>query len=173
MANPNFPVPDEPTNDLDIDTLQVLEDYLQVCDGCLVVVSHDRFFMNKVVDHLFVFEGQGKIRNFPGNYSPYREKKKVEDKTTSRELAADKKQASEAKPEKKEKTKLTYGERLEFEKLEKSIEKLEEKKAELAEKLSATNDKEELMKVSTGLEKVLKECDARSERRMELAEWME
>ncbi|HKL40698.1 MAG TPA: ABC-F family ATP-binding cassette domain-containing protein, partial [Cryomorphaceae bacterium] len=171
MANPNFLVLDEPTNDLDIDTLQVLEDYLQVYDGCLVVVSHDRFFMDKVVDHLFVFEGQGEIRDFPGNYTQYREKKKLEDKSSTKEIAAEKKQVAASEPEKKEKTKLTYGERLEFEKLEKSIEKLEEKKAELAEALSATNDNEELMKISAELEAVVKECDTKNDRWLELAEW--
>jgi ATP-binding cassette subfamily F protein uup len=171
MANPNFLVLDEPTNDLDIDTLQVLEDYLQGFDGCLVVVSHDRFFMDKVVDHLFVFEGQGEIRDFPGNYTQYREKKRLEDKTSTKEVAAEKKQVASSVPEKKEKTKLTYGERLEFEKLEKSIEKLEEKKAELAEVLSATNDNEELMKISAELEAVVKECDAQNDRWLELAEW--
>ncbi|MGB6035205.1 MAG: ABC-F family ATP-binding cassette domain-containing protein [Cryomorphaceae bacterium] len=171
MANPNFLVLDEPTNDLDIDTLQVLEDYLQGFDGCLVVVSHDRFFMDKVVDHLFVFEGKGEIRDFPGNYTQYREKKRLEDKTSTKETAAEKKQVASSEPEKKEKTKLTYGERLEFEKLEKSIEKLEEKKAELAEVLSATNDNEELMKISAELEAVVKECDAQNDRWLELAEW--
>jgi len=171
MANPNFLVLDEPTNDLDIDTLQVLEDYLQTFDGCLVVVSHDRFFMDKVVDHLFVFEGQGAIRDFPGNYTQYREKKKIEDKISTKEVAPEKKQVASSEPEKKEKTKLTYGERLEFEKLEKSIEKLEAKKAELAEALSATNDNEELMKISAELEEVVKECDAKNDRWLELAEW--
>ncbi|MCZ4410213.1 ABC-F family ATP-binding cassette domain-containing protein [Cryomorphaceae bacterium 1068] len=173
MSNPNFLVLDEPTNDLDIDTLQVLEDYLQTYDGCLVVVSHDRFFMDKVVDHLFVFEGQGEIRDFPGNYTQYREKKRVEDKTSTKEIAAEKKQFESSEPEKKAKTKLTYGERLEFEKLEKSIEKLEEKKAKLAELLSSTNDNEELMKISAELEAVVKECDAQNDRWLELAEWAE
>jgi ATP-binding cassette subfamily F protein uup len=173
MANPNFLVLDEPTNDLDIDTLQVLEDYLQGYDGCLVVVSHDRFFMDKVVDHLFVFEGHGEIRDFPGNYTQYREKKRLEDKASSKEIATEKKQIASSEPEKQEKTKLTYGERLEFEKLEKSIEKLEEKKAELAEILSATNDNEELMRISAELEEVVKECDAKNDRWLELAEWAE
>jgi ATP-binding cassette subfamily F protein uup len=173
MANPNFLVLDEPTNDLDIDTLQVLEDYLQTYDGCLVVVSHDRFFMDKVVDHLFVFEGPAAIRDFPGNYTQYREKKKLEEKSASKEATAQKREYTAPTPEKKEKTKLTYGERLEFEKLEKSIEKLEAKKAELAEALSATNDNEELMKLSAELEEVVKECDAKNDRWLELAEWAE
>ncbi|MFT6998142.1 MAG: ATP-binding cassette subfamily F protein uup [Cryomorphaceae bacterium] len=171
MSNPNFLVLDEPTNDLDIDTLQVLEDYLQSYDGCLVVVSHDRFFMDKVVDHLFVFEGQGAIRDFPGNYTQYREKKRLEDKASSKEIATEKKQVVTSSSEQSGKTKLTYGERLEFEKLEKSIEKLEEKKAKLAEVLSTTNDNEELMKISAELEGLVKESDAQNERWLELAEW--
>lgn len=173
MANPNFLVLDEPTNDLDIDTLQVLEDYLQSYDGCLVVVSHDRFFMDKVVDHLFVFEGHGVIRDFPGNYTQYREKKRIEDKNAVKDVAIQKKEATAAKAQSDQKIKLTYGERLEFEKLEKSIAKLEEKKAELAEKLSATNDNEKLMKISAELEEVVKESDGQNERWLELAEWAE
>jgi ATP-binding cassette subfamily F protein uup len=173
MANPNFLVLDEPTNDLDIDTLQVLEDYLRNYDGCLVVVSHDRFFMDKVVDHLFVFEGQAAIRDFPGNYTQYREKKKLEDKSASKEAAIQKKESSSPASEKKEKTKLTYGERLEFDKLEGEIEALERKKSELAEALSSTNDNEELMKISAELEEVVKECDAKNDRWLELAEWAE
>ncbi|MFT6174876.1 MAG: ATP-binding cassette subfamily F protein uup, partial [Cryomorphaceae bacterium] len=171
MSNPNFLVLDEPTNDLDIDTLQVLEDYLQSYDGCLVVVSHDRFFMDKVVDHLFVFEGQGAIRDFPGNYTQYREKKRLEDKASSKEIASEKKQVATSSSKQSGKIKLTYGERLEFEKLEKSIEKLEEKKAKLADVLSTTNDNEELMKISAELEGLVKESDAQNERWLELAEW--
>lgn len=173
MSNPNFLVLDEPTNDLDIDTLQVLEDYLQSYDGCLVVVSHDRFFMDKVVDHLFVFEGQGAVRDFPGNYTQYREKKRLEDKASSKEIASEKKQVATSSSKQSGKIKLTYGERLEFEKLEKSIEKLEEKKAKLAEVLSTTNDNEELMKISAELEGLVKESDAQNERWLELAEWAE
>ncbi|MEM9051341.1 MAG: ABC-F family ATP-binding cassette domain-containing protein [Bacteroidota bacterium] len=173
MANPNFLVLDEPTNDLDIDTLQVLEDYLKTFDGCLVVVSHDRFFMDKVVDHLFVFEGEGAIRDFPGNYTQYREKKKQELKAAQQSSSSQKKQTQSSEPEKKEKTKLTYGERLEFEKLEEEIEVLEQKKAELAEALSSTNDNEELMSISAELDEVVKECDAKNDRWLELAEWAE
>jgi ATP-binding cassette subfamily F protein uup len=149
----------------------VLEDYLQSYDGCLVVVSHDRFFMDKVVDHLFVFEGQGAIRDFPGNYTQYREKKRLEDKASSKEIASEKKQVATSSSKQSDKIKLTYGERLEFEKLEKSIEKLEEKKAKLAEVLSTTNDNEELMKISAELEEIVKETDVQNERWLELAEW--
>ncbi len=181
MANPNFLVLDEPTNDLDIDTLQVLEDYLATYDGCLVVVSHDRFFMDRVVDHLFVFEGQAKIRDFPGNYSQYREKLKEETSAKSKATAAAKAVAkteettssgSSPKPS-GEKIKLTYAERLEFEKLEKSIEQLEAKKEALAEKLSNSNDNAELMAISAELEEVVKTVDAHTERWMELAQWAE
>jgi ATP-binding cassette subfamily F protein uup len=172
IANPNFLVLDEPTNDLDIDTLQVLEDYLKGFDGCLVVVSHDRFFMDKVVDHLFVFEGQGAIRDFPGNYTQYRRKKATEEAEKSKADALVK-QDIKTEPEPKTKTKLTYGERLEFEKLEKEIEVLETKKAELAEALSQTNNNEELLKISEDLEKVVNECDSKTERWMELAEWVD
>ncbi len=172
MANPNFLVLDEPTNDLDIDTLQVLEDYLQVFDGCLVVVSHDRFFMDKVVDHLFVFEGQAAIRDFPGNYSQYRAKKADEDATKSKAVAQKKAVARKAEQDApKEKTKLTYGERLEFEKLEKEIEELEGEKAALAEQLSSTQSNEELMKISDKLDTLVKKLDAKTERWMELAEY--
>lgn len=173
MANPNFLVLDEPTNDLDIDTLQVLEDYLATYDGCLVVVSHDRFFMDKVVDHLFVFEGQAKIRDFPGNYTQYRAKKAQEEAAKAKEAARAKnaRQTKEsAQP--KAKTKLTYGERLEFEKLEKTIEELEAKKEALAEELSNTTNNEELMKTSSELEIVVAKIEEATERWMELAEFV-
>ncbi len=174
IANPNFLVLDEPTNDLDIDTLQVLEDYLASYDGCLVVVSHDRFFMDKVVDHLFVFEGQAKIRDFPGNYSQYRAKKAQEDSAEAKGakgVAAAKTAQIEADAKPKGKTKLTYGERLEFEKLEKTIDELETKKETLAESLSNTNNNEELMKISSELEVVVGKIEKATERWMELGEW--
>lgn len=178
MANPNFLVLDEPTNDLDIDTLQVLEDYLATFDGCVAVVSHDRFFMDKVVDHLFVFEGQGRIRDFPGNYSQYRARKAEEDAEAARSAAQAKEaqaaaRKAEAAADKAPKTKLTYGERLEFEKLEKSIEELEAQKEELANQLSQTRDNQELMEVSTRLDHIVKTIDEQTERWMELAQWAE
>lgn len=176
MANPNFLVLDEPTNDLDIDTLQVLEDYLASFDGCLAVVSHDRFFMDKVVDHLFVFEGQGRIRDFPGNYSQYRAKKTEEDAEKARETAKAKEAKATIKREdadhgKQVKTKLTYGERLEFDKLEKSIADLEITKESLAARLSETRDNEELMAISQKLEEVVAAIDKQTERWMDLAQW--
>lgn len=172
MANPNFLVLDEPTNDLDIDTLQVLEDYIAAYDGCLVVVSHDRFFTDKVVDHLFVFKGNGVIRDFPGNYTQYRAAEKVEAAAAApkEEKPAQKPEAAAEAP--KVKTKLTYGERLEFEKLEKEIDELEARKETLAQRLSNTNDNEELMAVSQELDEVVKAVEARTERWMELAEYV-
>jgi ATP-binding cassette subfamily F protein uup len=173
IANPNFLVLDEPTNDLDIDTLQVLEDYLQTYDGCLVVVSHDRFFMDKVVDHLFVFEGQAAIRDFPGNYTQYRNRKQLEEKEKQNAIAAETKAKKEnAVKKSEEKVKLTYGERLEFEKLEKTIEVLEEKKEELAVRLSNTANNDELMSLSKELEEIVVEIDEATERWMELAQWV-
>ena len=174
MANPNFLVLDEPTNDLDIDTLQVLEDYLQSYEGCLVVVSHDRFFMDKVIDHLFVFEGQASIRDFPGNYSQYREKKSEEEKIKKQaENRAKEDSLKTENAEPRVKTKLTYGERLEFEKLEGEIFELEAKKDALAEKLSQTSSNDELMQVSEDLDAIVKEIDTKTERWMELAQWAE
>ncbi len=175
IANPNFLVLDEPTNDLDIDTLQVLEDYLAAYDGCLVVVSHDRFFMDKVVDHLFVFEGDAKIRDYPGNYSQYRAAKREEDASAKK---ADNKAAGIAQKGRiaedaaKEKTKLTYAERLEFEKLEKSIAELESKKMTLAEKLSMSDNNETLLSLSAELEELVKRIEVETERWMELAEFV-
>jgi len=172
MKNPNFLVLDEPTNDLDIDTLQVLEDYIATYDGCLVVVSHDRFFMDKVVDHLFVFEGQGKIRDYPGNYTQYRDKLADETADAAKQVS---KAKSDFRQEKKqeEKIKLTYGERLEFEKLEKNIELLEDQKSQLAEKLSNSRDNAELMKISDEMDALVKTLDNQTERWMELAQWVE
>lgn len=172
MSNPNFLVLDEPTNDLDIDTLQVLEDYLATYDGCLVVVSHDRFFMDKVVDHLFVFEGQAKIRDFPGNYTQYRSKKAEEDLAKAKEATTAKTTPKTETGKPKVKVKLTYGERLEFEKLEKNIDTFEKQKEILAERLTNTKSNEELMKVAAELETVMAHIDQATERWMELAEFI-
>lgn len=130
MANPNFLILDEPTNDLDLLTLNVLEDFLMEFSGCLMVVTHDRYFMDKLVDHLFVFEGKGRIRDFPGSYTDYREAKKEEEEFEKRRnKSLVKAQNEEETP--KEKTKLTYGERLEMQSLEEELEKLEQRRKEL------------------------------------------
>ena len=129
MRNPNFLVLDEPTNDLDIQTLEVLEEYLQDYPGCVIIVSHDRFFMDKIVDHLLVFNGEGVIKDFPGNYTQYREWESLKPKETQN----DKKLADTEKKEKREfvgeqRRKKTYKEKCEFEQLEKDITKLEKNK---------------------------------------------
>ena len=135
MRNPNFLVLDEPTNDLDIQTLQVLEEYLQDFPGCVIVVSHDRYFTDKVVDHLLVFHGQGNIQDFPGNYSQYREWKSLTDKKTAKTETS---KASGQKPKRQHTSsagRMTYKERLEFEQLEKDIMALEDEKKQLEDSL--------------------------------------
>ena len=129
MRNPNFLVLDEPTNDLDIITLQVLEEYLQNFKGCVIVVSHDRYFMDKVVDHLLVFKGQGDIRDFPGNYSDYRDWCEVKEQ---REKEAEKpKEEKTARVRLNDKRRMTFKERKEYERLEKEIGELEQEKADI------------------------------------------
>ena len=138
ITNPNFLVLDEPTNDLDIITLNILEEYLASFKGCLIVISHDRYFMDKVVDHLLVFHGNAKIQNYPGNYTQYREWKAEEDKRQSEVAKIVKTESEPADSRKKEevKTKLTFKEKREFESLEKEIEELEEEKKLLSEEIS-------------------------------------
>lgn len=133
MRNPNFLVLDEPTNDLDIVTLNVLEEYLQSFKGCVIVVSHDRYFMDKVVDHLLVFNGQGDIRDFPGNYSDYRDWKEAK---AQHEKEADKpKEEKTARVRLNDKRKMTFKERREFEQIEKELAGLEQEKAEIEKAL--------------------------------------
>ena len=126
MRNPNFLILDEPTNDLDIMTLNVLEDYLRNFQGCAIVVSHDRFFMDKIVDHLFVFDGDGKIKDFPGNYSDYREW--IDEKEKESRLPEKREKVAKSKPVKEGTRKLTFNEKRELEQLEKDIASLEEEK---------------------------------------------
>jgi ATP-binding cassette subfamily F protein uup len=126
MRNPNFLILDEPTNDLDIMTLNVLEDYLRNFQGCAIVVSHDRFFMDKIVDHLFVFEGEGLIKDFPGNYSDYRDW--VEAKEKEQRIPEKKEKAAKPKQVKEGVRKLSFNDKRELEQLEKDIASLEEEK---------------------------------------------
>lgn len=136
MRNPNFLVLDEPTNDLDIVTLQVLEEYLQGFGGCLIVVSHDRYFMNKVVDHLLVFEGEGRIRDFPGNYDEYLEWKQLRDaELRTRHDAESGTVPVPKRPARNDKRRLSFNEKRELERLEKEIPELEARKAELEQSL--------------------------------------
>lgn len=135
MTNPNFLILDEPTNDLDIMTLAVLEDYLRVFQGCVIIVSHDRYFMDKIVDHLFVFNGDGNIKDFPGSYTIWRNKQLEEEEQEKKEKKPEIKVSS--KPIKEKERKLTFNEKKELEQLEKDIESLETQKATISEELNS------------------------------------
>jgi ATP-binding cassette subfamily F protein uup len=170
MKNPNFLVLDEPTNDLDIQTLQVLEEYLQDFPGCVIVVSHDRYFMDKVVDHLLVFQGQGVIKDFPGNYTQYREWKQLKSKE---EDAGSKAQPAKAKADYHHDTRkrMSYKEKREFEQLSKDIEALEAEQKQLeADLCSGTLSVEALTEKSKRLPALKDELDAKETRWLELSE---
>ena len=173
MRNPNFLVLDEPTNDLDIQTLEVLEEYLQDFPGCVIIVSHDRFFMDKIVDHLLVFRGEGEIKDFPGNYTQFREWESLKPK----ELAESKNNAADnEKKEKREfvgeqRRKKTYKEKCEFERLEKEIAALEEEQKTIEEALcSGTLSIDELTEKSKRLPLVKDELEEKEMRWLELSE---
>ena len=169
MRNPNFLVLDEPTNDLDIITLNVLEEYLQNFKGCGIVVSHDRYFMDKVVDHLMVFNGQGDIRDFPGNYSDYRDWKEA--KAQQEKEVRKSQEEKTARVRLNDKKKMTYKERLEFEQLEKDIAALEEEKAGIEASLcSGELAVEELTRCSKRLSEVNDLIDEKTMRWLELSE---
>lgn len=176
MRNPNFLVLDEPTNDLDIQTLQVLEEYLQGFAGCVIVVSHDRYFMDKVVDHLLVFKGEGEIQDFPGNYTQYREWCRLQPKTEGEgaEKKATKPTAKEqpsATQKKEGKRKMTYKEKREYEQLTKELEQLENEQKTLEEALcSGQLSVEELTEKSKRLPEIKDEIDEKEMRWLELAE---
>ena len=170
MKAPNFLILDEPTNDLDIETLGVLEQFLLDYEGCAIVVSHDRYFMDKVVDHLFVFEGNGEIRDFPGSYSDYRDWKDLQE-----ELEAAPKPAAilqtDKPPEAVEKRKLSFKEKYELDQLEKEIPQLEARKVEIELELSARfDDYEQIVKLTAELEKLKSELDEKGMRWLELSE---
>lgn len=170
MRNPNFLVLDEPTNDLDIVTLQVLEEYLQHFKGCVIVVSHDRYFMDKVVDHLLVFRGGGDIRDFPGNYSDYREWKRTKAEH-DKKLVAKPKEEPVRRVRSDEKRRMTFKERKEFEALEVEIAALEEEKKVIEEALcSGTLGVDELVEKSKRLPVLNEELDEKSMRWLELSE---
>lgn len=177
MKNPNFLVLDEPTNDLDIATLQILEEYLQDFKGCVIVVSHDRYFMDKVVDHLLVFNGEGKIDDFPGNYSEYREWKSLREHEEQEEREAAKKQQTTNTNAKtntwggEKKRKLSFKEKQELKQLETDIEKLETEKKEIETSLcSGTLSVDELTEKSKRLPLLEEELDEKSMRWLELSE---
>ena len=169
MRNPNFLVLDEPTNDLDIQTLEILEEFLIDFPGCVIVVSHDRFFMDKVVDHLLVFHGGGDIMDFPGNYTQYRDWNALQEKP---ETQQEKKEAVEKKSYRNEtRRKMTYKEKREFEALEKDIEALEKERKELEDALSSgTLSVADITEKSKRLPEVVELLDEKSFRWLELSE---
>ncbi len=183
MKNPNFLVLDEPTNDLDIVTLQILEEYLQDFPGCVIVVSHDRYFMDKVVDHLLVFKGEGDIQDFPGNYTQYRQWSQLQPNEpasgartgtagkASKTSAASATNTSASDGASNGKRKLTYKEKRELEQLEKDIEALEAEKKQIEEALcGGTTSVDEITKMSKRLPVLNDELDEKSMRWMELSE---
>lgn len=172
MQNPNFLVLDEPTNDLDIVTLQILEEYLQDFPGCVIVVSHDRYFMDKVVDHLLVFRGQGDIKDFPGNYTQYREWVALEDKKAV-SLGQASMASSTSKPSYRhdDRRRLSYKEKREMEQLEKDIATLEAEKKQIEEALcGGTTSVDEITAMSKRLPMLNDELDEKSMRWLELSE---
>ena len=186
MRNPNFLVLDEPTNDLDIQTLQVLEEYLQDFAGCVIVVSHDRYFMDKVVDHLLVFKGEGEIQDFPGNYTQYRDWSRLQEKDEAEKAAATTKNAGNnntaandgAGTAKRDanfenKRKMSYKEKREYEQLTQEIEELTDEQKKLEEALcSGTLSVEELTEKSKRLPEIKDELDEKEMRWLELSEML-
>jgi ATP-binding cassette subfamily F protein uup len=174
MSNPNFLVLDEPTNDLDIETLQVLEEYLCDFKGCVIVVSHDRYFMDKVVDHIFVFNGGGDIKDFPGNYTDWRDWREEEKAAAAKAAAA--KAAKENAPKQtyraESKRKLSFKERKEYEALEVEIMELEEEKSTIEQELcSGTLGNDELLAKSRRIQDVIALIDEKTMRWLELSEF--
>jgi ATP-binding cassette subfamily F protein uup len=177
MKNPNFMILDEPTNDLDVFTLGVLEDYLESFEGCVLVVSHDRFFMDKLVDHIFVFEGDGEIKDILGNYTAYRayaKEQQQEKRDNERKLEVKSEPVVQnivvTNDSENKKRKPTNKEKFEYNKLNKEIPELEIRKKDLEEKLSSCSDHNELLKITEELGKVMSDLDAKSERWLELGE---
>lgn len=174
LAEPNFLILDEPTNDFDIDTLNVLEEYLSHFSGSLLIVTHDRYFLDRIVDHLFVFEGNLKIRDFPGNYTDYREKRRTE-RLPKPELKAKTKEATESKPKAQKNSstssKLSFKEQKEFENLEKQIDNLEQSKQVIVRKMNTGNTShEDLQKWGREMSEIDQEVEEKTIRWMELGE---
>lgn len=169
MRNPNFLVLDEPTNDLDIQTLQILEEYLADFPGCVIIVSHDRYFMDKVVDHLLVFKGNGEVKDFPGNYTQYREWMSLEPQTaSSSKIKEEKKREKSPAPDKQ---RMTFKQKYEFQQLEKDIMALEEEQKQLEEQLcSGSLSVAELTEKSRRLPALKEELDEKTMRWLELSE---
>lgn len=172
ITNPNFLVLDEPTNDLDIVTLNILEEYLQQFKGCVIVVSHDRYFMDKVVDHLLAFQGDAKLKDFPGNYTEYREWKDVQElEEKERSLSEKPKESKPLVPKSEDKKKLSFKEKREFEDLDKLIPQLEAERSQLELEMSSgslAND--DLISKSNRISVLIEEIDNKTMRWMELSE---
>lgn len=168
MKNPNFLVLDEPTNDLDIQTLQIFEEYLADFPGCVIIVSHDRYFMDKVVDHLLVFKGNGIVKDFPGNYTQYREWCSLKSRDEDTEVKKDTRQREKRHQERR---KMSYKEKMEFAQLEKDIAQLEKEQKEIEEQLcSGTLPVDELTEKSKRLPLLKEELDLKEMRWLELSE---
>ena len=174
IQNPNFLILDEPTNDLDVLTLNVLENFLLDFPGCIIVVSHDRYFMDKITDHLFIFKGEGEVQDFPGNYTDFREYEASKPKTekTSSEDTQTKKEKKEFKSNSSGPS-LSYAEKKEYGKLEKEIAKLEKKKEEVQQKFLKELDGDEIAENSMKLKEIENEIESKTERWFELMEKLE
>jgi ATP-binding cassette subfamily F protein uup len=173
MRSPNFLILDEPTNDLDILTLNVLEEYLLSFNGCVVVVTHDRYFLDKIADHLFVFQGGGRIKDFPGNYSQYREWSDEQKRKEQlvRKIAARAEEPTVQPQANKSRVGLTFREKRELDMLEKEIGKLEATKEEIETSLSSgTLSSEELVTSAERYRELLDEISSKSDRWLELSE---
>lgn len=175
MSNPNFLILDEPTNDLDIFAMSVLEDYLRNFQGCLIVVSHDRYFMDKMVDHLFVFEGEGVIKDIVGNYTDFR-KKQIQDKRDEKngisQVKIEKVVVEKPKVKEELKRKLTFNEKAEFESIEKKLEVLEIEKAAILAKISSEGiNNQEMYELGVKLGEIVSEIEAKTNRWIELSEF--
>jgi ATP-binding cassette subfamily F protein uup len=171
MKNPNFLILDEPTNDLDVLTLNVLEDFLMDFPGCILVVTHDRFFMDKIVDHLFVFEGDGKIRDFNGDYTEYRELQKEREREQRSTARADQQKGKQAQQPQTSERRLSQDERKEMNKLEKEIKRLEERKAEIMEQFNSSDlAVDQIEKLSKELNELNGNLEIKEMRWLELAE---
>ncbi|MEL6253163.1 MAG: ABC-F family ATP-binding cassette domain-containing protein [Bacteroidota bacterium] len=173
MTNPNFLILDEPTNDLDLITLRRLEEFLESFEGCLLVVTHDRFFMDRLVDHVFVFQGKGQIKDYPGSYSQYREwqaKQEAEKEAVSIKVE----KSTTEKTKSNNKRKLSFNEKREFEQLEVEIDQMESRKTEITQLMNeGGSDFEKLAELSQELEKLNADLDTKSDRWLELMEIIE
>ena len=172
MRNPNFLILDEPTNDLDIQTLQILEEYLQDFPGCVIIVSHDRYFMDKVVDHLLIFKGDGQVQDFPGNYTQYREYQALKSKETIEEnKTKEKKTATQRNYHNETRKRMSYKEKREYEMLSADIEKLTNEIEQMEQQLcSGTLAVDRLTEISILLPRKKDELDVKELRWLELSE---